>query len=565
MCGFTVYVSSYLSTGKKVERIPKVDAIKHRGPDETMETNTKVYVRNIVHDIRFCFNRLSIVNIEHGSQPIVYFHNKKIKATVVCNGEIYNYKDIKKYLQNKVDDLLKYDNGGKLIQGAAALEGSDCDIIYPLFADIAHKCRDDVQRIACLTADHLDGDFAFVIQIGSKIIMARDPFGVRPLFYSFKPNFQISSEEMGLIDGGVPFPPGHIGIYDIQSAKLSVARYCISLNTIIPHNDNQIKKLLTHAVQKRLMSDRPVAYFLSGGLDSTLVAYIGSTLTSGKIKTFSIGMQDSSDLKAARKVANILGTDHTEVNFTPDEAILHLYDLIKHLASYDCTTVRASLPMYLLSKYISEKTPYRVVLSGEGSDELLGGYLYFHSAPSLDAFQNETIRRLDNLYMFDVLRSDRSTAAHGLEIRVPFLDKAFIRHVVGMLPQIKSPSGWLHNGKHIEKGVLREAFNNDVPTDLREIIWRQKEAFSDGVGYNWVRSLKEYAEKQISDEEFSQRFELYLHNVPTTKEEFLYRKIFQKMYPNSEYNISEIWRPMWTSVTDPSATQLAHHESQKSN
>jgi len=567
MCGFTIYITTYFvshhNKEKPVIRIPDVNAVQHRGPDETREKIVKIQFQNIIHDIRFCFNRLSIVNLENGSQPIVYKQNNIKNSVVVCNGEIYNYQTIKEYLKNKVNELSRIDHKkGFWLTGADALDGSDCEIIYPLYVDIHQKNRGNTLRSACLMADHLDGDFAFVIQTDKVIIMGRDPFGVRPLFYSLKDNLQISSEEMGLTNGGIPFPPGYVGVYNIHSAQLDMVRYCVSLDTIVPHADNQISKLLIAAVRKRLMSDRPVAYFLSGGLDSTLVAYIGSTLTNEKIKTFSIGMADSSDLKAARKVAAILNTDHTEVNFTSDEAILHLGTLIKHLASYDCTTVRASLPMFLLSKYIAEQTPYRVVLSGEGSDELLGGYLYFHMAPSMEAFQSETLRRIDNLYMFDVLRSDRSTAAHGLEIRVPFLDKAFVRHVVGMLPQVKSPKAYKYNDRYIEKGVLRTAFNDQVPEALREIIWRQKEAFSDGVGYGWVRSLKEHAESQITDEEFSKASEMYLHNVPMTKEEFLYRKIFQKNYPNSEYNISEIWRPAWTNITDPSATQLKQHDTQ---
>lgn len=566
MCGFTVYVTSYLVSHFNHERpnirVPDPKAIQHRGPDETREERVQLKYNNIVHDIRFCFNRLSIVNINNGSQPITYVRKATQLVMVVCNGEIYNYQDIKKYLKDKVDGLKRFDyKSENQVNGNDALEGSDCNIIYPLYQNIHEKHRGTIQQQACLLADHLDGDFAFAIQIGHMIILARDPFGVRPLFYSLRDNLQVSSEEIGLTHGGIPFPPGHIGVYNVKTASFEISKYCVSLNTIVPHTINgQIKPLLIAAVKKRLMSDRPTAYFLSGGLDSTLIAYIGSILTTEKIKTFSIGMKDSSDLKAARKVADILRTDHTEVNFTADEAIAQLELLIKHLASYDCTTVRASLPMFLLSKHISEKTPYRVVLSGEGSDELFGGYLYFHMAPSHEAFQTETIRRIENLYMFDVLRSDRSTAAHGMEIRVPFLDKAFVRNVVGIIPEQKSTKYSRHIGRPIEKGILRGAFHDQVPEELHEIIWRQKEAFSDGVGYDWVRSLKEHAEQQISDEEFARASELYLHNVPTSKEEFLYRKIFQKMYPNSEYNISEIWRPLWTNITDPSATQLKCHE-----
>jgi len=310
---------------------------------------------------------------------------------------------------------------------------------------------------------------------------------------------------------------------------------------------NEIRQSFEDAVHLRLANtERDIGFLLSGGLDSSLIASIASRKI-GKIKTFSIGLEGSPDLVAARKVAKYLNTDHTEVKFTPQEAISHLTDVIHSLESYDTTTVRASTPMWLLCKYIKQKTNCRYIFSGEGSDEILGGYLYFHNAPNVDEFACENMRRLRLIHQFDGLRADRCAGAHGLDLIVPFLDKNFIELCMTMNQNDKVAS--------IEKNILREAFEGYLP---HEVLWRQKDGMSDAVGTNWVDEVKKYAEDNIDNMLFKEtRVKSQGHNTPITKEEALYRNIFWKLYgKHNDHLVSEIWRPKWTTVTDPSARLL---------
>jgi asparagine synthase (glutamine-hydrolysing) len=311
------------------------------------------------------------------------------------------------------------------------------------------------------------------------------------------------------------------------------------------------KGLLRHrlesAVQQRIENtERDVGFLLSGGLDSSLIASIATRLR-GKIKTFSIGLPNSPDLVAARKVATYLDTDHTEVTFTPEEGISHLNDVIHSLESYDTTTVRASTPMWLLCKYIKQHTSCRYIFSGEGSDEILGGYLYFHNAPNVEEFVGENMRRLRLIHQFDGLRADRCAGAHGLDLVVPFLDKEFINACMTINQNEKIDP--------IEKRVLREAFEGYLPHD---ILWRQKDGMSDAVGTNWVDTVKKYAEAEIDSKMFNEIVsKSYGYNIPLTKEEALYRSLFWRMYGrDNDHLISEIWRPRWTTITDPSARLL---------
>tara|TARA_R110000772_G_scaffold147154_2_gene257614 strand:- start:685 stop:1629 length:945 start_codon:yes stop_codon:yes gene_type:complete len=308
-----------------------------------------------------------------------------------------------------------------------------------------------------------------------------------------------------------------------------------------------MKETFENAVHERIATtDREIGFLLSGGLDSSLIASI-ATRKLGKIKTFSIGLEGSPDLKAARIVADYLKTDHTEVKFTVDEGISHLGDVIYTLESYDTTTVRASTPMWLLCKYIKENTECRYIFSGEGSDEVLGGYLYFHNAPGVNEFACENMRRLRLIHQFDGLRADRCAGAHGLDLIVPFLDKNFVDFCMNMNQNLKIDP--------MEKRLLREAFQGYLPD---EILWRRKDGMSDAVGTNWVDEIKKYAEKDIDDTL------LYLtknrcrgHNIPISKEEALYRTIFWKFYgQDNDHLISEIWRPKWTKIKDPSARLL---------
>jgi asparagine synthase (glutamine-hydrolysing) len=309
----------------------------------------------------------------------------------------------------------------------------------------------------------------------------------------------------------------------------------------------QLRETLEHAVHDRIdNTERDIGFLLSGGLDSSLIASI-ATRKLGKIRTFSIGLEGSPDLEAARTVAKYLDTDHTEVKFTPAEGIAHLNDVIHSLESYDTTTVRASTPMWLLCKYIKQNTPCRYIFSGEGSDEILGGYLYFRNAPSVDEFACENMRRLRLIHQFDGLRADRCAGAHGLDLIVPFLDKNFMDFCM-VINQNEKMTG-------MEKRILREAFEGYLP---HEILWRQKDGMSDAVGTNWVDEVKMYAEKDVDDAVFREtRVKSRGHNTPLTKEEALYRNIFWKMYgKENDHLISEIWRPKWTSITDPSARLL---------
>jgi asparagine synthase (glutamine-hydrolysing) len=314
-----------------------------------------------------------------------------------------------------------------------------------------------------------------------------------------------------------------------------------------------MKRAITEAVRTRVSStDRELGFLLSGGLDSSLVVALANKTMKTRLNTFSIGIEDSPDVLAARVVAKHFDTNHREFLFDVQEGLDNLENVIWSLESYDTTTVRASVPMWLLSKFISDETACKVILSGEGSDELFGGYLYFHYAPDVDAFSEENARRLRLIHQFDGLRADRCMSAHGLELRVPFLDVNVVDAGMNMDQSLKLP----RDG--VEKWYLRNLFEGYLPP---EILWRQKNGMSDAVGYAWVKAVKEHAEKTISDEEFvAIRVKAGTHNVPLTKEEALYRKTFWKLFGNNQdHLISEIWRPKWTNVTDPSATQLGVH------
>jgi asparagine synthase (glutamine-hydrolysing) len=501
MCGILalfgeeVEVSSYL--------------LSHRGPDD--------YRTKTLGKCRMDFYRLAINDLtDAGMQPF-----RQGDEMLVCNGEIYNYRD-----------FLKGDEVSK----------SDCEVLIPMLKDYG----------LMKTIENINGDFAFVWTNGKRVVAARDPVGVRPMFYTrYGPDsIAFASEVKALLFLNSEihiFPPGHI--YDsyindfvcYHNGYWKVNKY---LKTNI---HRELRETLEHAVHDRIdTTDRDIGFLLSGGLDSSLIASIASRKL-GKIRTFSIGLDGSPDLEAARTVSKYLNTDHTEVTFTPAEGIAHLNDVIHSLESYDTTTVRASTPMWLLCKYIKQHTTCRYIFSGEGSDEILGGYLYFHNAPNVDEFACENMRRLRLIHQFDGLRADRCAGAHGLDLIVPFLDKNFIDFCMTINQNEKIDP--------IEKRILREAFEGYLPD---EILWRQKDGMSDAVGTNWVDEIKKYAEDDVDDVLFREtRAKARGHNVPLTKEEALYRNIFWKMYGNdNDHLISEIWRPKWTKITDPSARLL---------
>ena len=482
--------------------------LTHRGPDD--------YRTRTMGKCRMDFYRLAINDLtDAGMQPFV-----SEKSMLMCNGEIYNHKIFRYGFEKST---------------------SDCEILLPMVNDLG----------MLKTMDLINGDFAIVWSNGKRIMAARDPVGVRPLFYTRydKDSIAFASEAKALrfLQSKIHiFPPGHIYDSYLNDFVCYHTGYW-HVNKYTDTYDGGLKETFIQCVHERLATtERDIGFLLSGGLDSSLIASIAARKL-GKINTFSIGLKGSPDLEAARKVANYLNSNHTEVTFTTEEGISHVNDVIYSLESYDTTTVRASTPMWLLCKYIKEHTNCRYIFSGEGSDEILGGYLYFHNAPSTDEFALENMRRLRLIHQFDGLRADRCAGAHGLDLIVPFLDKKFI-DVCMKMNQRKKRGG-------MEKRVLREAFEGYLP---EEILWRQKDGMSDAVGTSWVDGIKMYAETTVSDSEFMEiRNKSVYHNTPLTKEEALYRKIFWTYYgTDHDHLISEIWRPKWTSITDPSARLL---------
>ena len=493
--------------GEEVEISPYL--LTHRGPDD--------YRTKTLGKCRMDFYRLAINDLtEAGMQPF-----RQGDQMLVCNGEIYNYRE----------HLTGYETSR-----------SDCEVLIPLIK--YYGMMDAMEQI--------NGDFALVYTDGKRVMAARDPVGVRPLFYTRydEDSIAFASEAKALLSLNSKieiFPPGHI--YD--SYINDFVCYHTGYWRVFKHLDDdprdRMRMTLEHAVHERINNtERDIGFLLSGGLDSSLIASIASRKL-GKIKTFSIGLEGSPDLGAARKVAEYLGTDHTEVKFTVMEGLAHLNDVIHSLESYDTTTVRASTPMWLLCKYIKQNTSFRYIFSGEGSDEILGGYLYFHNAPNVDEFACENMRRLRLIHQFDGLRADRCAGAHGLDLIVPFLDKNFIDLCMSINQNDKRGD--------IEKKILREAFTGYLPD---EILWRQKDGMSDAVGTNWVDEIKRYAEKEVDDDTVrAVKLKSHGHNTPLTKEEVLYRSIFWRMYgSDNDHLISEIWRPKWTKITDPSARLL---------
>jgi asparagine synthase (glutamine-hydrolysing) len=326
-----------------------------------------------------------------------------------------------------------------------------------------------------------------------------------------------------------------------------------------------IRSKLTGAVRKRLMADRPLGLFISGGLDSSLIAAITrKLLPHKKIQSFSIGMPGSPDLANAKIVADYLGTEHHPFYFTPEQGIAAVRDVIRQLETYDITTIRASTPQYLLSQYVRQNTDVKVVLSGEGSDELFGGYLYFHRTPSNTEFVDETNRLVRELECYDVLRTDRTTAGNGLEVRVPFLDRGFMKYVLALPGSLRNPnvSNGMEYGATMEKKILRDAFSvasagsEYLPNN---ILYRTKDAFSDACGYDWIPSLRAHCESLVSEEEYDRRAEIYPHLTPTTKEAFYYRRVFEEFYPNQQHTLNHYWLPNWVpngGVAEPSAKIL---------
>jgi asparagine synthase (glutamine-hydrolysing) len=524
MCG----ILAIIGKGKDQELVRELSKrMTHRGPDES-----DLHVTENGHILSH--ERLSIIDLHSGRQPI----KGTSTAYMVHNGEIYNHQELR-------DGILK---------GHTFRTKSDSEVIVHLYEEFGYEfCH------------HLDGDWAFVVVDGDDYIAGRDPLGVKPLYYGMdeRGRMYFSSEMKPIADQCKTFstfPPGHYYTAKTGFVKYYKPEYEDYKNIDQDLDLTLLRESLTEATRKRLMSDVPIGVLLSGGLDSSLTSSIASRLlkeNGKKLHSFSIGLDaEAPDAKAARKVAEFLGTEHHEIHFTIEQGIEILDKLIWHLETYDVTSVRASTPMYFLSKAITD-LGIKVVLSGEGADEVFGGYLYFRNAPSTEDFGKETIERVQKLFTADLLRADKSTMAHGLEARVPFLDKAFLDVAMRIKAEEKLPK--TYDGK--EKYILRKAFDTpDNPYLPDEVLWRQKEQFSDGVGYNWIDTLIEYCTSKVTDEQLEGAAKEFPYNSPATKEAYFYRTIFHKYYPQqSAAETVRKWIPKWQENQDPSGRANAAH------
>ena len=482
-----------------------IKLVRHRGPDWSGIFTSPNAI--LAHE------RLCIVDINSGKQPI---KSEDEDIILSVNGEIYNHKKIR---NNK---NIKYNY----------LTNSDCEVILSLY-----------QNKGINFLNELNGIFAFALYDVKKneYLIARDPIGVIPLYIGWDEydNLNVASEMKSLVKYCKKieeFPPGH---YYSSRSKKYIKYYkkdWMDYNKISENKTSisSLKKALEQSVKNQLMSDVPFGVLLSGGLDSSIIAALVKKFSKKRIESddkkdawwpqihsFAIGLENSPDLEASREAANYIGTVHHEKTFTIQEGFDAIRDVIYFLETYDVTTVRASTPMYLLARII-KSMGIKMVLSGEGADEIFGGYLYFHKAPNAKEFHEETVRKLNKLHLYDCLRANKSMAAWGVECRVPFLDKDFLDVSMAINPKDK-----MIGSEKMEKWILRKAFENELP---KNILWRQKEQFSDGVGYGWIDFLKEYVELNISDKEFNMRNKKFPINTPKTKEEYYYRNIFEEFY-----------------------------------
>ena len=504
VCAFDLKQKSSSLRPKILEMSKKV---RHRGPDWNGIFDSKNAI--LAHE------RLAIVDPTSGKQPLYSQNNNFVLA---ANGEIYNHVDLRKKLKKKYNFKTK----------------SDCEILLALYEE------DGVDFLS-----KLNGIFAFAIYDikNDEYFIARDHIGIIPLYIGWDNNgtFYVASE-LKALEGTCNkiqlFPPGN---YYQSKSKKFIKWYNPKWRSFknVKENKTIIKDIhdsLSDAVYRQLMSDVPYGVLLSGGLDSSITSALAKKFSSTRIESegkqsawwpqlhsFSVGLDGSPDLKAAKEVADHIGTVHHEIKFTIQEGLDAIREVIYHLETYDVTTVRASTPMFLMARSI-KSLGIKMVLSGEGADELFGGYLYFHKAPNAREFHNETIRKLDKLHQYDCLRANKSLAAWGIEGRVPFLDKEFINVAMNINPKDK-----MINSEKMEKWVLRKAFEQYLP---ESVVWRQKEQFSDGVGYSWIDALKDAAEKYVSDDQIKNAHFRFQSQTPKNKEEFYYRSIFEEHFPS---------------------------------
>lgn len=495
-------------TALREEALRSSQRQRHRGPDWSGVYQDEHAI--LVHE------RLAIIDPEGGSQPLL---SADAALVLAVNGEIYNHRELKRDLQEPYEYV----------------SSSDCEVINSLY-------RADTP-LSFL--NRLNGIFAFALwdRARRRVLIARDPIGVCPLYWGYDAHglLWVASEMKALADrcpDVAPFPPGHFFLSDVGELTPYYDRpwrdYAVTKGVTV--TAEELRYALERAVHRQLMSDVPYGLLLSGGLDSSLIAACATRSARRRVEegdradtrrsnlhSFSIGLEGSPDLAAAEVAASAIGTLHHGFRFTFDEGLDVLPEVIRHIETYDVTTIRASTPMYLLARRI-KAMGIKMVLSGEGADEVFGGYLYFHKAPSAEEFHNETIRKLDALHLFDCLRANKSMMAWGVEPRVPFLDREFLDVAMGMDPAAK-----MAGGGRIEKAVLRQAFTGYLPDS---ILWRQKEQFSDGVGYGWIDGLKAYTASRVSDRDFAGAAARFPVNPPLSKEAFFYRSIFERHFPH---------------------------------
>lgn len=577
MCGFVGAFdlnsgSKPIAEGLKEELRAQVlemsKKIRHRGPDWS-----GVYTGD---NAILSHERLSIVDPLSGKQPLVSDDGKIILA---ANGEIYNHKEIRKEFEGKYNFQT----------------GSDCEAIIPLYKQ--YRTSGDFTQMI----EKLSGIFAFALYDSENdvYLISRDEIGVIPLYQGWdKAGRYYVASELKALEGECQtieeFPNGHYFYSKDQKPVRWYKRDWESFDSVKNNpratddkgeviNPGVIEKVrngLENAVKQQLMSDVPYGVLLSGGLDSSIIAAITQKFSKKRIESdskeaawwpqlhsFAVGLEGSPDLVAAQKAADYIGTVHHEVHFTIQEALDALPDVMYHIETYDITTVRASTPMYLLARVI-KSMGIKMVLSGEGSDELFGGYLYFHKAPDAKEFHEELVRKMSKLHLYDCLRANKSLMAWGVEGRVPFLDKEFIDTAMSLNPSDKMNIRLSDGKQRMEKWILRKAFEDMLP---EEICWRQKEQFSDGVGYNWIDTLKKMTEEKVSDAEFARRENRFPVNPPKTKEEYYYREIYSRLFPSdsaakvvpheagvacSTAKALE-WDAAWKNMDEPSGRAIA--------
>ena len=553
MCGIVSIFNIQEQTKQLRDKALKMSQkIRHRGPDWSGIYCGKSAI--LAHE------RLSIVDPESGQQPLFSPDRKQILAV---NGEIYNHKEIRKQYEGEYQFQT----------------GSDCEVILALYRDKGISFLEDISGIFA---------FALYDEERDAFLVARDQIGVIPLYIGFDSDGKVYvASELKALEGQCeryePFLPGHYYWSEDPGMKRWYQRDWFDYEAVKnnPASSEDIRQGLREAVRKQMMSDVPYGVLLSGGLDSSVISAITENFAENRIEdnsqskawwprlhSFAVGLKGAPDLAKARMVADHIGTVHHEINYTIQEGLDAIRDVIYFIETYDVTTVRASTPMYLLARVI-KSMGIKMVLSGEGADEIFGGYLYFHKAPSAEEFHKETVRKLSKLYLYDCLRANKSLSAWGVEGRVPFLDKEFLDIAMRTNPEAK-----MCPGKTMEKRIVREAFADMLP---EEVAWRQKEQFSDGVGYSWIDTLKQMTEELVSDEEMAHAAERFPINTPMCKEEYYYRSIFEEHFPSESAAksvpheasvacstaIALEWDAAWKNMNEPSGRAVAgvHNES----